>query len=193
PAATPRTAPAPTPAIGRSVIVDPLSGTTRIRRPGSHTFKIVRRALKAPVGSEFDTRRGSLVLTSALPGGRVQQARFGGATFKVRQSRGGRGMTDIILTGDAPAASAGRAGGVMAAAVPTRKKPPSLWAHDSHGRYRTFGRNSVATVRGTTWRTTELATGTLTQVTSGAVSVRDLRGGVSVMVRAGGRYLARGA
>jgi hypothetical protein len=76
-------------------------------------------------------------------------------------------------------------------AATSRRRPPSLWAHDSHGRYRTFGRNSVASVRGTTWRTTERRDGTLTGVTAGSVSVRDLRRHVTVVVRAGHRYLAR--
>ena len=80
----------------------------------------------------------------------------------------------------------------MRAASVTRRKPPSLWAHDSHGRYRTFGRNSVASVRGTTWRTTERHDGTLTQVSAGSVSVRDLHRRRTVIVRAGRRYLARG-
>ena len=66
----------------------------------------------------------------------------------------------------------------------------SLWGRDAGGRYRTHGRNSVATVRGTVWFTRETCAGTVTRVVEGAVSVRDLRRGRTVLVRAGQRYVA---
>ena len=183
-AATP--GPAVLPALGRTIVVAASSGVIRVRRPGQRTFRVVSDGAVQPTGTEIDARRGTALLTTALGGGRVQHASFRGTYFKVRQSRGRRGLTDIVLTTGAAA----RTGAARAAAV-TRRKPPSLWAHDSHGRYRTFGRNSIATVRGTTWRTTERADGTLTQVIAGAVSVRDLRRHRSTLVRAGHRYLAR--
>jgi ferric-dicitrate binding protein FerR (iron transport regulator) len=72
-----------------------------------------------------------------------------------------------------------------------KSKPGALWARDSHGRFRTRGRNSVATVRGTRWSTRETCAGTVTRVMQGAVDVRDLRTGRTVTVRAGHAYLAR--
>ncbi len=66
----------------------------------------------------------------------------------------------------------------------------TLWAHDNHGRFSSRGHNSVATVRGTWWGTTETCAGTLTTVRQGLVSVRP-RHGRTVLVRAGHRYLAR--
>jgi hypothetical protein len=76
----------------------------------------------------------------------------------------------------------------------TRRRLPvrRLWARDRGGRFRTHGRNSVATVRGTSWVTTDTCAGTRTTVTSGAVSVRDVRRRRTVLVRAGHSYLARG-
>jgi ferric-dicitrate binding protein FerR (iron transport regulator) len=68
-----------------------------------------------------------------------------------------------------------------------------LWAEDSHGRFRSRGRNSVATVRGTRWLTRETCAGTQTRVEEGAVVVRDLRRDRTVTVRAGHSYLARSA
>jgi hypothetical protein len=61
------------------------------------------------------------------------------------------------------------------------------------GKYRTHGRNSVATVRGTEWTTTETCAGTRTRVIKGAVSVLDKRSRRSRIVRAGRTYLARAA
>ncbi|HEX6391259.1 MAG TPA: hypothetical protein VFZ89_17485, partial [Solirubrobacteraceae bacterium] len=67
-----------------------------------------------------------------------------------------------------------------------------LWARDRGGRFRTHGRNSVATVRGTRWVTTDTCKGTRTTVTEGSVSVRDLGTERTVVVRKGKTYLARG-
>ena len=66
-----------------------------------------------------------------------------------------------------------------------------LWGRDSGGSFRTHGRHSQATVRGTRWLTVDRCDGTLTRVTSGAVSVRDFRRHRTVLVRAGHSYLAR--
>jgi hypothetical protein len=65
-----------------------------------------------------------------------------------------------------------------------------LWGRDRNGRFRTHGRDSVATVRGTEWTTTDRCDGTLTRVREGAVLVRDLRRKRSVLLRAGRSYLA---
>jgi hypothetical protein len=59
------------------------------------------------------------------------------------------------------------------------------------GRFRTRGRYSAATVRGTDWTVTDRCDGTLTQVKRGKVAVRDFRRRKNVSVRAGKRYLAR--
>jgi hypothetical protein len=59
-----------------------------------------------------------------------------------------------------------------------------------HGKFRTRGRYSAATVRGTAWTTTDRCDGTLVTVQRGTVSVQDLVRHVTVVVRAGHRYLA---
>ena len=101
---------------------------------------------------------------------------------------GGHGMTELVLRGALPTCSSG---GARAAAVTRRRPPRSLWGHDRHGKFRTRASNSVITVRGTTWFVSDRCDGTLTRVTSGSVSVRDLRTGRSKIVRAGQRHLAR--
>ena len=49
-----------------------------------------------------------------------------------------------------------------------------LWGNGK-GRFRTNGKYSAATVRGTIWLTEDRCDGTLTTVKRGTVSVRDLR------------------
>ena len=60
-----------------------------------------------------------------------------------------------------------------------------------HGRFRSRGRNSTATVRGTKWRMTDTCKGTLTVVQRGSVRVFDLRKRRTVTLTQGHRYLAR--
>ena len=59
------------------------------------------------------------------------------------------------------------------------------------GRFRTRGRYSSATVRGTVWTVTDRCDGTLTKVTRGVVAVRDFRRKKTVRLRAGRSYLAK--
>ena len=61
---------------------------------------------------------------------------------------------------------------------------------NANGRFRTRGRHSAATVRGTIWVTADRCDGTLTRVKRGRVAVRDLRRRRTVVVRAGKSYLA---
>ena len=62
---------------------------------------------------------------------------------------------------------------------------------NARGRFRTRGRHSAATVRGTKWITTDRCDGTLTKVARGSVAVRDFRRKKTIVVKAGRSYLAR--
>ena len=70
--------------------------------------------------------------------------------------------------------------------VKTRK----LWGKGK-GAFRTSGKYSAATVRGTTWLVQDTCTSTLTRVTEGVVTVRDNVKKKNVVVRAGKRYTAK--
>ena len=72
------------------------------------------------------------------------------------------------------------------------KKPKTrkLWG-EGKGSFRTSGRHSSATVRGTKWVVTDRCDGTLTRVKQGSVLVRDFKRKRNVVVRAGKQYLAR--
>ncbi len=173
---------------GHTVGVTPDEGMVKVKKPGSKSWGAVPLSGVMPVGSVIDATNGKVRLVSGLPGGHTQAATFWGGVFQVGQSSSG--MTDIHLRGAMPKGCAAR--GLRAGASRKRRRR-GLWASDNHGRYRTHGRNSVATVRGTTWRTTETCSGTLTFVREGAVSVRDRHRHRTVTVRAGHAYLARSA
>jgi hypothetical protein len=160
------------------------------------TFVPLERARQIPVGSFLDTKRGTVRLTSARDSaGRTQTGDFGRGLFQVLQSRkrSAKGLTDIVLKGGRFTARVcgrpGRAGRARGSAL-SRRTIRRLRSNAS-GRFRTRGRHSAATVRGTVWETSDRCDGTLTKVTRGSVTVRDLRRRRNVVVRAGKSYLAR--
>ena len=77
-------------------------------------------------------------------------------------------------------------------APPRKTRVRSLWGNAS-GSFRTRGRHSAATVRGTVWYTADRCDGTLTRVRQGSVLVNDFRRKRTVIVRAGKTYLAKAA
>jgi hypothetical protein len=167
-------------------------------------FVPLTEARQIPVGSEVDARRGTLQLTAA-PGvrhGKLQTGTFGGALFSLAQQRSGlsKGLTTLsLLEGafkGAPsyASCKGHAAaedpGVAHAAV-SAKVLQTLRASDRNGQFRTRGRYSAATVRGTVWTVSDRCNGTFTSVRRGTVLVSDFVRRVTIVLHAGQSYLAR--
>jgi hypothetical protein len=140
----------------------------------------------------IDTTHGTVALTTARGAGVSQTATFHGGAFQVRQSRSGNGMTDLVLRGGSFASCPRTSARSSRLAVASKaRKVRKLWSKDHNGRFRTYGRSSVATVRGTSWYTEDRCDGTLTRVTSGKVLVRNRRTGKSKLVTKGHSFLAR--
>ena len=186
PVAAPVPAPAPAPVLGKAVTLSGVTGTVKVTRPGTTSAKTLAAAAAIPVGALVDAREGSIMLTSAGAKGATQKARFSGGRFRVKQLASSGGITDLVLAGT-PSCTAR-----TSSTAPRRRRPPRLWG-DGKGRFRTHGRNAVATVRGTKWLVEETCSGTLVRVTRGVVSVRNKRTGKTITVRAGGKYLAKRA
>jgi hypothetical protein len=178
------------PTLGSSVVVDAVAGRVLIRRPGGGRFARMATRAEVPFDSEIDASHATIALTSALPSGRTQTGRFGGGRFQLRDGR--RGYVDLYLRGRACPRSRRHAdGGSASAASARRRRRNHLWGHDHGGRFRTHGRHSQATVRGTRWLTVDRCDGTLTLVTNGSVVVRDTVRHRRLVLHAGERYLAR--
>jgi hypothetical protein len=172
-------------------------------------FAPLKGAEVLPVGSTVHAVRGRLSLTSAsgpIKGGLTptQKADFYDGIFKIRQKKSRKPITDLSLSSPdfakvcgASARNGLRSGPLAAGAAATKKKKTSskkvaaqLWG-DGKGSFRTTGKHSAATVRGTKWLTQERCDGTLTRVTRGVVRVLDKTLNKTVTVRAGRSYLAR--
>jgi hypothetical protein len=172
--------------LGTTVTLGEVTGTPRVRLPGTNTFVPLTVESTVPVGAEVDATHGSVELTSVRDAsGRTQTGSFWGGVFRVRQSRRDS-VTELVLTGDLPTCRSKGRGKLVAA----RSRGRRLWGRDRGGRFRTRGRNGSATVRGTRWLTEDRCEGTYFKVTQGAIDVRDDRKRKTVRLKRGGSYLA---
>ena len=178
-------APLPPPVAGKTVNAKVRAGKVRFRLPGQTAFVELTAPQQLPIGTTFDTTAGRVTLTSAADTkGATQHAWFYEGTFTIGQTTGSKPITTLALAGalpSCPKASAARAG--------AKRKSRHLWG-DGKGRFRTSGRFSSATVRGTRWVVSDRCDGTLTRVVRGSVTVRDLVRHKTVVVHAPGQYLA---
>jgi streptogramin lyase len=180
------------PEFADKIVAEP-RGRVRFKRPGGRWQRLPGWGAELPVGVAFDTRRGSIKLTSVGRRARkTQSGTFGGGVVKVRQPRRAGGRVDLYLRGGnfARCGRTGHSAGSGKASASGVRRVRRLWGRDSGGRFRTHGRHSQATVRGTRWLTEDRCSGTFTKVTQGAVVVRDLTRRRTVVVRAGHSYLA---
>ena len=200
----PPTAPPP-PVLGEAVNVAPVRGEVFVSVPSGaagaarsvpglkgREFVPLSEVRQIPVGSLLDTREGTVRLASARnKRGKTQSGNFTGGVFQVLQSRkrSAKGLTELRMKGsEAGFRSCGKNSRGASAAL-SRRTIRRLRAK-ARGRYRTRGRHSAATVRGTTWTVEDRCDGTLTTVKRGSVSVRDFRLKKTIVVKAGKSYLA---
>jgi hypothetical protein len=163
-AAEPALGAAPAPRLARSVVVKPAGGTVRVKPRGGRKFKL-NKATRIPVGSTVDTTRGTVRLVSAVDAHTTQSGTFSQGAFVVTQQPDG--LTDLRLTGgDFSKCPTGNPQGRVSAAAAGRRR--ALFGN-AHGRFRTRGRNSSATVRGTQWSVVDRCDGTVTSDMAGVV------------------------
>jgi hypothetical protein len=149
----------PKPRLGQTVVVRTTAGTVTVTPRHGKRFKL-KGATAIPVGSTVDATHGKVSLKSASSTGRTQSGVFSEGAFVVTQQKSD-GLTDLTLTGgDFGICTAARAAGRRVHAAANRRR--RLFGQ-AHGAFRTRGRNSSATVRGTTWLTEDRCDGTVTE------------------------------
>ena len=170
----------------------PFAQAARIHKGPERGFVPLKGASTVPIGSTVDAEEGTVTLTSAADlKGRTQRAQFYSGIFSVRQERSSKPVTDVVLRTASYSSNCGpvpRSAGASAAR--SKKRLARLWG-SGKGRFRTRGRFSAATVRGTTWLTEDRCDGTLTRVTKGRVAVFDRGLRKRVIATPGRSYLAR--
>jgi hypothetical protein len=107
------------------------------------------------------------------------------------RARSARGVTELSLKGSSFAGCRSSVRGTGTASAALSRRVVRRLRSRATGRFRTRGRYSAATVRGTEWVTSDRCDGTLTRVTRGTVIVRDFRRRRNITLRTGKSYLAR--
>ena len=198
----------PAPRLGRTMNVQVVRGRVYVSLPGNAAFASLsvpglkgrrfvplRTARQIPMGSLLDTRRGTVRLTTArdATSTKLQSGEFLSGVFQVLQSRArsARGLTELRLKGSSFRSCRSSARGTGTAFAALSRRVVRRLRSRATGRFRTRGRYSAATVRGTSWITYDRCDGTLTRVTRGRVVVRDFRRAKNITLRAGKSYLAR--
>ncbi len=198
----------PPPRLGRTMNVQVVRGRVYVSLPGNAAFASLsvpglkgrrfvplRAARQIPMGSLLDTRRGTVRVTTArdATSTKLQSGEFLSGVFQVLQSRArsARGLTELRLKGSSFRSCLSSARGTGTAFAALSRRVVRRLRSRATGRFRTRGRYSAATVRGTSWITSDRCDGTLTRVTRGRVVVRDFRRAKNITLRAGKSYLAR--
>ena len=207
PAAPP---PPPAPDKGKSVTIVATQGKVRVKVPGSKRYVDVSTLREIPLGSRIDARKGRVRITAEVDAKthRTQSSVFWDGIFVVLQTKGSKPILEARLAGGSfrnctlrstPRTIARAAGGPLAEPFAfvakkrkSKRKVRRLWGR-GEGSFRTGGRRSSATVRGTWWLVEDRCDGTLTRVRQGRVDVRDFRLKKTIRLRAGKRslYLAK--
>ena len=150
-------------------MLEPVSGDVEVRPASSTRYRDLDARRRYPVGVTVDAQEGAVRLIVARgDGGGVSRAVFSQGKFTVTQAREGDPVATLRLTGPSYADVCDGA----TAAAKRRKRVRKLWG-DGKGSFRTSGRYSAATVRGTRWLTEDRCDGTITRVVRGEVRVDD--------------------
>ncbi len=186
----------------------PKLGKSENVTPAGLVFVVIHGALvpltektQLPAGTVLDALHGSVNLVAASgKKGQKYTGTFGGAVFKLTQTRSGRdqGLTTLQIvegafTGAPSYASCkakGASDGRPAARIALSSRVLQTLRSRSSGRFRTRGRYAAATVRGTKWTTSDRCNGTAVRVQIHSVLVNDLVKHITVLITAGHSYLA---
>jgi DNA-binding beta-propeller fold protein YncE len=207
-----KTAPPGPPALGKTFNISPVSGVVLILVNGQ--LVPLTELEQIPKSTVIDALHGTIGLTTAALGGpgaardaaakgnktkvKTQSGTFGGAIFKITQAtRGaGKGLATLTLVENAfkgaptyATCKAKKAADASAAALSSRTL--QLLRANAKGKFRTSGRYSAATVRGTKWTIADRCDGTLTHDITHSVAVTDFVRHKTIILHAGRSYLAK--
>jgi hypothetical protein len=168
-----------------------------VKVPSSDEFVALSEKTDLPPGTEVDVTEGAMLLQprTECPGMALFGDGDGVSSRFVLTGQKSCGAIVRLIGGDfslckKASTSASRS---LSVAGKTRAKPVRrLWGKGV-GNYRTRGRYSSGTVRGTFWLTADFCDGTLTHVRTGVVDVLDFVTKRTKRLRAGQTYFARPA
>src|SRR3954452_91094 len=127
-----------------------------------------REARAVKMGARIDTTQGPVKITTTKDRSHTQFGTFSEGAFVLTQTKGSKPLTELELTGGDFSSCPAKAGGKIVGAASAKRSRRRLFGH-AHGRFRTRGRSSSATVRGTRWVTEDTCGGTRTEDREGKV------------------------
>lgn len=177
PGSSPAAAPDPRPRLGESVVISRVRGRVTYRPAGVRRSRVLTAApVEVRMGARVDATNGRVLVRIARNrSGATSRATFFDGAFRVEgQDRSSPFEVTLGLTGPSFRRVCGERGTSARASAKrrSRKRVRRLWG-DGKGRYRTRGRYSAASVRGTKWLTEDRCDGTVTRVERGVVVVED--------------------
>ena len=132
---------------------------------------------------------------------KTQKGTFGGAIFKLAQATGGasKGLATLTLVEGAfkgaPSYALCKKGGKKkagdASAAAASSKVLQLLHASAKGKFKTTGKYSAATVRGTKWTIADRCDGTVTHDVTDSVAVTDFVRHKTIILHAGQTYVAK--
>jgi hypothetical protein len=188
---TAQAAPPKPPVLGKSEDAKPVSGRVFIKLRNGQFIPLTG-VTQIPTGAVIDALHGSLQLLAAIGKGKTEHGIFGGAIFRLTQAHTGLSNLTLIESAFKGAPSYALCDARKASdATAASSKTLQLLKASAHGKFRTTGRYSAATVRGTSWTIADRCDGTLTHDITHSVAVTDFVRHRTIVLHAGQSYLAK--
>lgn len=172
----------PDPRLNFSIGVQPVTGNVSVRPRATTPFIPLREPDLTLNGSAVDAVAGSLDVTVQNRSAALRTARVSGGGFVANQPNSRLVTTDLRLTDPLEGCGGTLATGHESNAVKRRTRRLKVRVK---GRFRTIGRYASAIARGTAWTIIDGCDRTVIHVSEGTVTVRNLRTGRPLTVRAG--------
>jgi hypothetical protein len=209
---TTKAAPPPSqPTLGQTFNIAPVSGVVLVKINGA--FVPLTQLRQIPQNVQINALHGTIQLITAIgvPAGardvaakgkkpkvKTQNGTFGGAIFKLQQTKSGadKGLVTLTIVENAfngapsyATCTSGKAADATAAALSS--KTLQLLRANAKGKFTTRGKYAAATVRGTKWTTGDRCDGTLIHDITHSVAVTDFVRHKTIILHAGQSYLAK--
>lgn len=136
----------PRPKLASQFVVAEASGKVFVKTPGAASFERVTERRTIPVGTTVNASNGRAKLIGAIGGDRVARGEFWAGAFIATQKRRTK-LIDLELTGGDFSACG------KARTAANRRRIARRLRANAKGPFRTKGRHTAGTVRGTKWTT----------------------------------------
>jgi hypothetical protein len=154
--------------LGSTAVVRRVSGTVKYKPLGASRYKTLATRATIKMGSSVDATHGTVkLITASNAKGATQSGKFYDGAFVVTQARQAKAVTELkLIKGDFTQCQ--QAAAARAHSAASGRSVRKLWGR-AKGRFKTKGRYSAASVRGTVWLTEDFCDASRVTSKEGAV------------------------